>query len=352
MSIVLLPLILVLGSAPPEMREIVADRLARLDKLRIEMTTESFTCPDGASPFDRALWNPVHGFAFEHRVVVVRPNLLDEKLTDLPERGYVPVVSSVFDGAFVRRHVRPTRGGHTLYAVCEGDVQAGVFRAVPLLQVLDIHIQDSLIPQLNLLRLFDEYDVTLVRDLPEIATYVASVNAPGGGVWHYEFDLNAHGTPLRFKTVLDFNQGDALPATWEMFILETADVNGAEFPMESIVTIQNPNVGNVTYGLHYFRVTSVTVDESLTAADVRIEPELRNALVRTTGQDGWDERHTYDADGNLINTETFGGPQVLADGTYVSRASLRWRWLVPAGGGVVGLAAIMALRLVSRPRSG
>ncbi|MFH1746830.1 MAG: hypothetical protein ABIG44_07265 [Planctomycetota bacterium] len=352
MSIVLLPFILVMGSAPPEMRETVANRLARLDKLRIEMTTETFTCPDDASPFDRSLWNPGHGFAFEHRVAVVRPNLLDEKLTDLPERGYVPVVSSVFDGTFVRRHVQPVRGGYTLYAVCEGDVQAGVFRAAPLLQVLDIHIHDSLNPQLNLLRLFDEYDVTLVRDLPEFATYVVTVDMPGSGVCHYEFDLNANGTPLRFKTVLDFNQNDLLPATWEMFILETADVNGAEFPMETIVTIDNPNVGGNTYGLHHFLVTSVAVDESLTAEDVRIVPERRNAMIRTTGQDGWDERHTYDADGNLINTETFGGPQVLADGSYVSRESLRWRWLVPTGGGAVGLAAIMALRLISRPRSG
>ena len=349
MSSILFFLVLTSGIAPEQMREIVAERLGRLDKLVVEMTTQVYTCPVEASPFDRSQWRPYGGVEFPHRITIVRPNMLDEELTDLPETGYVPVDSSVFDGGFVRRHVRPDRFGRTHYSVAQGAVQLGRFKPIPLLQVLDIHIQDSDIPQLNLLRLFDEHEVTLVEGVGDVSKYRATV--PGVGcVFQYEFDLNGVGTPLRFKTVTEFEREGLLPAAWEMFILDTMDVNGAEFPKETVVTIHNPNVGDSYYGLHHFEVASVLVDESLTAQDVRIEPDLCNAVVRTIAADGIDVRRIYDTNGEVLDTQELLAMQSLVDGRYVSRQSLRWRRLVPAGAGTLGLLAIFALRLVSRQR--
>lgn len=244
------------GIPAQEMRELVARRLSQLDKLRIEMTSRVFTCPAGKSPLDRANWQESRwGIAYPHRIKLVRPDLLDEKLVDVPEKGYVPVVTSVFNGGAVRRHVRPDKNGRTVYSVVDWDPQVGSYAEIPLLQVLDVHIQDSLVPQLNLLRLFDEHAVTLVRGVGDVSTYTASLDR-GTCVIQFEFDLNARGTPLRFKTVLGFQDNGLQPGTWEMYTLRTQEVNGAEFPVESVVTVFNPNVFTTHCGVHYFEVTS------------------------------------------------------------------------------------------------
>ena len=353
-SALLVPLVLLFGGVPPdEMRQIVADRLGRLDKLVIEVTAEVLTCPTDVSPLDPNNWTRYgEVYGFPHRVTIVRPNVLDEDLTDEPEKGYVPVVASLADGRYAQRHVRPGPRGFTLYRIGEDSAEHGTFRWMPLLQIFDVHIQDSPIPQLNTLRLFDEYEVTLRGAGESTSTYEVSVPAPEHGyTCRYEFDLNGRGTPLRFKTVLEFDAPELLPGTWEMHVLDVVEVNGAELPSEAVVTIDNPNVGDDYYGVHHFLVTApVRVDESLTDEDVRIEPDLHSAVVVTISADATEVRRTYDANGDLIDEELLLSPQSLADGTYASRESLRWRWLIPGGAGALGALAVVALHLVVRRR--
>lgn len=338
------------GIAPREMRELVAQRLSRLDKLRIEMTSKRFILPAGKSAFNRANWEEGRGgIAFPHRILLVRPDLLDENLVNVPEKGYAPLVTSVFDGGAVVRKVLPDKNGRTKYNVVEWDPQVSFYGSVPLLQVLDVHIQDSFVPQLNLLRLFDEYPVALVRGVGEVSTYTASIDH-GPVVVGFEFDLNARGTPLRFKTVLNFQKPGLRPATWEMYTLRTQEVSGAEFPVESVVTVFNPNVVTTFGNVHYFEVTSVSVDPNLSPDDVRIVPELRNANVTVGGADGRNRARWYDANGSVVYDKEYLNPQSAVNGPLASRESLRWRWLIPAGSCAVAVLAVLGLRFVSARR--
>jgi hypothetical protein len=346
---ILVPLILVAGIAPEQMRAIVADRLGRLDKLVIEMTWQNFVNPVSHSPLDRDSWVPyVWDLKHPHRVKIVRPDLLDEGLTDDPEKGYVPVISSVFDGTFVRKHVRPDRDGRTVYSINRQGVGVAEFWEHPTLQIFDIDIHGGCIPQLNLVRLFDEFAPALVGGVGDMSTYVATIPCDGWTL-HLELDLNSRGTPVHGRTSYEFITAEAEPGTVEFFTLATTEVNGAELPLETVVASFNPNVNRQKRCVFHNVVTSVSVDPTLTASDIRIVPELRNANVTRVGADGLNTQRIYDADGSIVRTTTFAGVQSVVDGSFVSGQSLRWRWLIPATAAATAVATLLVLRFVVRP---
>jgi len=332
-----------------ELRELVSDRSARLHRLVVELEHTVYTVPMGSSPFDRARWKRIE--AFPYRILLVRPNLLAEYLKDDPEHGYVPVVASVHDGTYTSRHVRPNRFGQTTFVHAAHEVQAGVFTATPLLQVMDIHFQDCTISQLNVLRLFEERDVEVVRAAAGIVTCVAAVPMPGY-VAHYEFDLNERGSPVRLRTVLEYDDKQLLPATWEQSTIATEEVNGAEFPTETVVTIHNPNVTNEYIGLHHLLTKSVRVDEGLTAESTRIELVPRNSTISEFRGDGSNVIRYYDSNGNVTRTqELLAGPAPIDPSVrYVPRDSLRWRMAIPPICLALGLGVGLAFAYVSRHR--
>jgi acyl CoA:acetate/3-ketoacid CoA transferase len=141
-----------------------------------------------------------------------------------------------------------------------------------------------------------------------------------------------------------------------MFTLATQEVNGAELVTEAVVSILNPNViakASINhYGVHHLQVTSVVVDDTLTPADVRIEPRLRDARVNTHRRDGTAVHRTYDSAGNITQEQVTGSAVPPADETahLVPRDSLRWRIAVPAAAAVAAVGACVMLAFVARRR--
>lgn len=353
------------GIAPEQMAQIVAERLQALDHLRIEYVHCVRIAPLHGSPLDRTRWEGIWDTdtgtdladTFEHRITIVRPNALDEWFTDLPDEGYEPVDASVFDGRYVSRHVYPDRDGRDHYSIVGWNVEAGVFRWCPVLQVFDLHVVDSVIPQLNLLRLFEEYDVRLIRSAGGVHTYTVSVPMlEYDYTQHFEFDLNGRGTPLRFRTTTEYHAEDLSGAntanTREQFVLATAEVNGAELPTEVVVAGYNLHVVDY-YGVHHIVVTSYEVADDLTAESVRIEPELRNSVVTTYRPDHTVLYTTYDVDGQIVEeAETYGPEPWDEDAQVVPRSSLSWRMAIPVVAVLTGVAVVLVLRFTSWRRGG
>jgi hypothetical protein len=347
------------GTPPDQMAAIVSDRISRLDNLVIEVVRQIYDVQAGESPLDQSAWGELPGGTgdapYPYRLTIHRPNVLCEFLMDRPEWGYVPVRASVFDGQYVHQQVRPDRLGRTTYSVVPGQVQAGIFIACPLLQIFDIHIHDSPIAYLNLARLFSETEVRLVRSVSGVSTYVASL--PGNGlVFHYEFDLDQWGTPLRFKTIYEYP--DAQPSILEQFTLEVMEVNGAWLPTDTVTTgwLSIDTLASIPepiapgYTVQHFQVTSVQFRPDLVPEAVRIEPDRRNASVATYYRDGTAEQVVYDAAGQTIGrVEFFSGAQAVDPlARYLPHDALRWRLAVPVVAVGLGLAAMLTLRAVSR----
>jgi hypothetical protein len=352
------------GTPPDQMAVIVSDRLSRLDNLTIEVVRRIYDVQAGKSPLDPNAWEVapddiIGDTPFPYRLTIHRPNVLCEFLMDREEWGYVPLRASVFDGQYIHQQVRPDRFGRATYSVVPGQVQAGIFGACPLLQIFDIHIYDSPIAYLNLARLFSETEVRLVRFVGGVSTYVASLPLPGNAlVFHYEFDLDPWGTPLRFKTIYEYP--DAQPSILEQFTLEVMEVNSAWLPTDTVTTgwlsidtlasMPEPIAIAPGYTVQHFQVTSVQSRPDLVPEAVRIEPDRRNARVATYYRDGTVEQIVYDEAGQIVDrVEFFAGTQAVDPlARYLPHDALRWRLAVPVVAVGLGLAAMLTLRGVSR----
>lgn len=301
-----------------DMAELVSERLNRLDRVVLGMDATTWLLPSECDSEDQACWYYFDGatpIVHKHRLTVVRPGILDEWLTDLPERGFVPVEVSLSDGRVVAKHVRPSDRGWTNYEIVEGTGHASLFSWSPILQVIDIQIMDSQIPQWNMRRIFQECDVTFVRSNDGINEYRASRDM-GSFRQDYEFSLDDRGTPLRFKTIQTYDDSSLHPATWEQRVVNTVDLDGVALPCETLVTIDNPNLNLPYKTLHHFVVTSIEQNTELSCENVRIEPSLRNSSIATYYADGTKVRHIRDANGNVVQTdEVIGamGPDLDSD---------------------------------------
>lgn len=122
------------------------------------------------------------------------------------------------------------------------------------------------------------------------STYAVTLESqatPAPGTWeeHYEFDINLHGIPTRFRTVIE--SGTGLRCERESLVRATQELNGTELVTEAISYSTNSAVEN--YGIDRFVVCSAEIDAMLSSDDVLFEPDRRNAVVWTqtsAGQPG------------------------------------------------------------------
>ncbi|MFH1746591.1 MAG: hypothetical protein ABIG44_06035 [Planctomycetota bacterium] len=342
-SITISLLVLIAGIPPEQMGNVVADRLAALDKLEIEMTLERYNVPLSASPLDRNAWTPIPGpeGGFRHQITVVRPCALGVMLTD--DEGYTPTRYAANENGLVTQRLAPLENGRTFFAE-SNYITHSLLTTAPVLDALDIHIADSSIPLFNLRRIFEETEVALVRTVGPVSTYVAS-QLMNDTTQHYEFDLSEQGTPLRMKIILEWTMPDGRPAqaVREQFTLATMAVNGAELPSEVAFVPDPPVAAGLDYTtVTLVRITSATVRPELTAESVALAPEYRNSIVTT-----WDyfseERIStleYDEDGN----------QVALTRVEESEARQAVRAATPVTSGLVGLGVAVSLILATRRR--
>jgi len=331
------------GLSASEMAALVRERLERLDRLVVEVTWETYGMKGPAPLLDQSRWThrPMRDLPF--RLTIVRPNALIEYLLDDPNFGAEPVTGSVFDGSYVEVSSRPNPSGRMVYMVHPCRVEAGVASMGPLLQVFDLHLYEAAIPQLNILRLLEEREAVCIRAAGGVYTYAASVRPEAEPAYtdYYEFDVNQRGTPLRVKSVLQPDDPERPAFTREQFVLVTREVNGAEFPMETVVRHTNQNVPN-WHVFYVYRVTGVEVRDDLTPEDVRIGVERRNGVVieyRALSGREPDRVTEYDESGQVIRCEEFYGigpaPEEL-----LGNSPARRRAIVVAAGGVGLLMAL------------
>lgn len=338
----------------------VADHLARLDHLVVEITHDMHITLVGASALDRDQWHwfdNVPNRTYHHRLTIVRPNVLDEWTDDDPAAGYEPVISSVVDGRFVQKHVRPSSSSHAEYSgkthyFLSDRVQSGVFKWAPLLEAFDIHFQDSRIGQLNIARLFQTYSPTCVSSASGTSRYTCDVSMTGC-THHYDFDVADDGTPLRIRTTIEPAEHGVQPMVWEQFAVGFSEVNGARMPAEIITSVYNPNVAPDYITIHDIVVTSATVIPGLTVDDVRIELASMNAIIAVDAQDGSQRRRVLDAEGRVIVSDDLPydpHPMVDADARWISRKSLNWRICCPVLALTLGFVAFaISTRRSRRP---
>lgn len=334
------------GLAPLEMAEVVAQRLSALDKLTVDVTLEVYGAHSDVPVLDRAAWDTLID-TYPFRLTISRPNLRAEFLKDDAAMGFVPVVASVYDGIYTSREVGLARDGRAHYVVVPA-AQSGVLRWHPLLQVFDLGIYDSAPPgRLNILDVLRHPSAVLVRSAAGVATYAASVPGSGYSI-RFELDINERGTPLRIKSALDYDNANIPPSYYEQFALRTAEINGAEFPMETAIThwgAAMPNFWNVWL----YRVTNVQVREDLVADEVRVNIEQRNARVTEYLPHGGVHQTVYDDAGQIAGEDDwFTGAEPADPGAIVSRDSIRWRMCIPPGAALIGLTVATLLTYWSR----
>jgi len=345
------------GAIPPaEMAAIASERLSRLDHLVVELTVKCFGIHSDAPSFDPADWDQPGGFSSVHpyRLTIVRPNVLAEYLRDEPEAGFVPNVTSVFDGMTTGYNIRPYKGKR-FYGVVPLPVANTPVTWDPVLQVFDIDMIDSSIPQLNVVRLLEEHSAVCVRSAGGIYTYSVSIRPDDYHEERFDFDLNGRGTPLRVRSVFDYDQAEAAYDIYEQFVLATTEVNGAEFPLETVAFhYSNPRMPNY-YNVFVYSVTDVRSEPDLTPESVRIDIDRRNAVVTEALPDGREVQTWYDENGTVEKTEEWYGvtwtmeemERIQALPT-LSGAALPWRMFIPPVAGAVGVATALGLWFVSR----
>lgn len=276
----ILPLLLIgaddsLASAA---RAVISDRYARIATVRVAVEQEVYQFPLSAPPLYREAWRSLYPEPFRDELWIVRPNVLDHFLTDY--EAYKPFDCSVIDGQYVPHSV--TSKGD-VWSVNGKDVQVGRYAMHPLLFAYDIHIQDSVVPQLSLPRLMADGTLTVTRwgeDGYRLAgsTAMRTDSAAAAYTQLYEADISAAGVPMRFRVENRYPvEMASASSVWELYTLETTLVNGTEFPIDIVITVSNPNVDPQFGTLHEFRTTDVEHDPSLNKASITLVPDLRNA---------------------------------------------------------------------------
>lgn len=303
-----------------DMQSIVASRMQQFDRLVADVEHTWFQVPRDISAFDPANWRQVVTLNLHrHRVTLARPILLDEWLTDDPAAGFEPVAASAAPTGYASSQTirAGTHAGKQLFVVYPGQVQHGSFAWTPLLQVFDLHVQDSRIPLLNTKSLFDTGLVSLVGENNGICRFKALL--PGSDVnASYEFDLSPAGTVTYWKSTYEIVRPEGLqPFTWELRALEISTIGGVELATDVVCVIDNPNVDE-DRGVHRFRISNTQFAPGLTPESVQIVPSTSNSAVTTHLACGVAYHRVFDANGimtseqELINVSTPEPPRQAA----------------------------------------
>ncbi len=330
------------GIPVEEMRGVFRDRLVQLDGLVVELVSETRINDAGADPLDSSNWHtPL--FVGDHRLTIVRPNVLHNFLKDDEQAGYSPEDIAIVDGGYTCRQ-GPLPNGMMYFESCDFSIQRGFHGNTPLLQAFDLHFIDGPRTGLNIFDLLADDSTILLRGDAQCSTYQTTYTA-GNTVWTCEFELTARGTPMHVVTSI--MQGATLMQSREQWTLSTMEVNGAELPRETLIETRMPNLAAHS-GLERFVVQSVTHHDGMVREDVEIVIERQNAIVWTDYSDGRREKATYDASGGLVLLVS-QNRYALADS--VSKDTFAWRGAIPGVAAGAGILSMFALYLVSTNRS-
>lgn len=326
---------------------LILARAERLSQVRVGVEQDVYQVPADAPVLYREAWRSLYPQPFIDELVIVRPDVLNHSLTDYED--YRPFECAVVDGTYVRHTIG---AADDVWTVNGKDVQVGRYAMHPLLFAYDLHIQDSVVPQLSLERLAREGRLAVALSGADGYRLTGSVEMFNDGMRAYtqlyDVELSATGVPLRFRVENQYTDfPDLQSSVWELQTLETTEVNGAEFPTDVVITISNPNVNSLFLTLHEFRTVEVQYDPALTKADVTLTPILRKAYyIDGAAQTG----KYYDADGALVR-EWRDGQQAPVDdetaarGVDVGAQTIRHAALPTALVLGLGAAALTTLRL-------
>ncbi len=346
MGTVLSLLVLTAGLPPSEMAQRVAERLQHLDKIVIEFTHQAFQTPALADPLDRNLWSPAGSRGCTvNRLTILRPEARFEFLTNAPELGYVPAHYWIHAGGMVSEHVQPLKSGRRFYEIVDRN-DVGLLNSIPALEAFDLNLADSPVSLFNIKRAFDDAKVDLLGADGDVSKYAALIELPDGRSQQFEFDINDQGTPLRVKSTLSWRgvNGQILTVSREHFAAGLTEINGTQIASEIVMLRPDPTKSGAPVGIDLIQVTEIASHPELTAADVAIQPELRNSVISTWRYaDGHSHMsQEYDEGGTLLSTVTSEEPKY---------ASTSWRHLAPWLSAAVGIAVCLGLVGASRRRA-
>lgn len=293
------------GIEPLEMADIVADRLARLDKLCATVEVRVYTVPLSASPLNRLGW----GEAIEpgdggcRAIQLVRPHMLEHS-SPLSGTGNT-VVSGYTPGRAVRKAVGVDRQGKNLYIIAEDAASSVNNTAVPVMQLFDLQMHQSLVPGTNIETLLRNHSAQLVSSEGDLYTYFVALHVDGftnSVSESYELSLNSRGTPIRCRFTMQVADGNDFVFESDFSTVSTIELNGAELVSEAIVSTRNSVVPH--YAVYDLVARSAIIAEAMSVDAVQLEPETRNSRIYATRANGVEEELVYDDDGAIIATTT------------------------------------------------
>ncbi len=325
------------GLAPADMAELIAERLCALDKLVLEVTLETYGVSGDTPMLDSSVWGaPTESYPYV--LTILRPHLRAELLKDDAAAGYEPTITSVSQDVQIAQHVRANlQDGRTRYTVSWNTFNSGVLNA--LLQVFELRLTGTA-ADFDLVALLRHPSARLVRCVGECSTYTAHLPPEPGAPWnrYFEIDVNQRGTPLRLRTVLDFEDPKVACLTHEQFTLQTTELNGAELPVETVITSRWSMTPHY-WAVQRIKVQRAEIQERLTLTDVRIDARKQNAHVVEYFPDGSSVSTTYDETGQIVS-------QSRHDPAYTLATRTRWHRAVPPLALTVGLVtAALLIRL-------
>jgi hypothetical protein len=298
MSMFMLLSILVAPVTPQEMADVVSSRLGRLDNLVLDISLKLYRCAVTADPLDKTQWSSesIPGDGGHSCLKIVRPCARDDRL----RQDGTTTQNFSSPGRSVRRLSRPDPDGRTCYVLHENAYRAGVYTQVPLLQLFDLQIHESARPGANLVTLLRDPSATIVGSDGDVTTYgvTISVPAPLNCTEQYEFALSGAGLLKRFQLTVTARDRE-FTFKRELHVLATTQVNGVELPSEAVFASWNSAKPD-HYGIDYIRVNSVSVDPSLTADALRLEPAHVNERIWVTNADLSEDEQLFDGAGHQI----------------------------------------------------
>lgn len=301
-----------IGVSPAQMADIVEQRLSRLDRLVVHAEVAVYFAPESATHNSPAEWGAPRrlGEGAIRELRILRPLALEISRSDESQDRLLSAYSTE---QVVQQLPQPTRAGRTYFVVHRNAPTLSSYTSVPLLQVFDVQVHESFVPGLNTLRLLRDYPVEVLASDGHVTTYSATVSIPewGGWVERFDFDLNAQGTPLRFRMERESLDGSGFRFVREIHNSDLIEVNGAEIPQRCVILTSNSLVPHIA--VHEIMVCGSAIDPHLDEVDVRIVPATQNSVIWTRHEDLSEDKVTYDDAGQIVATES-------------SRTTPSWRW--------------------------
>lgn len=289
------------GVPAETMSDRIAAREQALDQIRVTVVSRSHAVDPSLSPLDSQNWFGGMDLAFDQRFVISRPDFRVESLTDCPEAGYGPETAAIADGSCTTQRSGIWRDGSflTVYKQRLGQAEGWTNYQSPVRDTLDLGLTEGPLSYHGVASLFEAGVMQLVSATADTSTYAGEVSE-GPEVWEFEFTFMNDGTPLHLSS--RWRIESIVPVERDIYVLETTSLNGARLPSHVVSTLWNPNVdaGLAHRDVWDIRVTAAEHDSSICAAQIRIDPVLRDCIVTTVQPDGTSSSTRYDAQGHVV----------------------------------------------------